>query len=125
MAGSKKWFVYTADDGTDFALLADESNTEEINGGTQDYVAGTAFKYSLPRNLRPRKAYYASPDGKRVLSAIALTQTIYNGIPANKTSIVDPILGGLNTLNLIRVRPELIRNLPFANDTGLTDGDAT
>jgi hypothetical protein len=123
MAGSKKWFVYTSDDGTDFAINLDESNTEAVNGSTQDYVAGTAFRYSVPRNLRPRTAVYANAAGTRTIRCVALTPAIYNGIPANVTSITDPIDGG--TLGLVRIRPEVISPLPFANDTGLDDGDAT
>lgn len=123
MAGSKKWFVYTTDDGTDFAVQLDESNTEAVNGATQDYVAGSAFKYSVPGNLRLRSAYYGNADGTRVIKCVALTPTIYNGIPANVSSITDPIGGG--TLGLIRIRPEVITRLPFAGDTGLNDGDAT
>jgi len=124
MAGSNKWFVYTTDDGTDFALFADESNTEEVNGATQDYVAGVAIKYNLPRNVKPRVAYYASADGNRVIKCICLTQAVYSGILANKSSINDPITSG-GTLGLIRIRPEIITRLPFAADTGLTDGDAS
>lgn len=124
MAGSIKWFVYTTDDGTDFAVEQDESNTEAVNGATQDYVAGTAFKYAVPKNLRLRTAYYQSADGKRSIKCVALTQTIYNGIPANVTSISDPI-EPTKTLFLKRIRPEVISPLPFANDTGLDDGDAT
>jgi hypothetical protein len=124
MAGSKKWFVYTTDDGEDFAVNLDESNTEAVNGSTQDYVAGTAFKYSVPRNLRLRAAYYSNAAGTRTIKCVALTPTIYQGIPANATSITDPI-AGTGTLNLVRVRPEVISPLPFANDTGLDDGDAT
>lgn len=124
MAGSLKWFVYTTDDGTDFAIKLDESNTEAVNGATQDYVAGTAFRFAIPSNLKPRRAVYASPDGTRTISCVALTQTIYNGVPANVTSITDP-LNNANTLGLVRILPERISPLPFANDTGLDDGDAT
>lgn len=124
MAGSLKWFVYTTDDGTDFAIKLDESNTEAVNGATQDYVAGTAFRFSIPRNLKPRRAVYQSPDGVRSITCVALTQAIYNGIPANVTSITDPLPPG-NTLNLVRILPERISPLPFANDTGIDDGDAT
>lgn len=125
MAGSLKWFVYTTDDGTDFALELDESNTEAVNGATQDYVPAVAIKYNLPKNVVPRSAYYRSADGTRTIRCVALTRTIYDGIPTNVSSIADPIAGGSATLGLIRVRPEVIRNLPFAGDTGLTDGDAT
>lgn len=123
MAGSNKWFVYTTDDGQDFAINLDESNTESVNGSTQDYVPAIAIKYSLPRNVRPRRAIYASADGKRTITCICLTQTIYNGVLTNQSSITDPIGGG--TLGLVRIRPEIITRLPFAGDTGLDDGDAT
>lgn len=123
MAGSNKWFVYTTDDGTDFAIQQDESNTEAINGATKDYVAGVAIRYALPRNVRPRRAYYRSPDGFRTITAVALTQTIYNGLTGDATSINDPIDDGI--LRLVRIRPEIITRLPFANDTGLIDGDET
>ena len=124
MAGSNKWFVYTTDDGTDFAIKLDESNTEEVNGATQDYVAAVAIKYSLPKNVVPRAAYYGSADGNRIIKCVGLTRTIYDGILTNKTSINDPLSAGA-TLGLVRIRPEVIRNLPFAQDTGLNDGDAT
>lgn len=123
MAGSNKWFVYTTDDGTDFALYADESNTEAVNGSIQDYVPAVAIKFALPKNVRPRRAVYASADGTRTVTCYCLTQTIYNGVPANVSSITDPL--GTGTLGLIRIRPEVITRLPFAGDTGLNDGDAT
>lgn len=123
MAGSNKWFVYTTDDGQDFAVQLDESNTEAVNGSTQDYVPAVAIKYALPRNVRPRRAVYQSADGRRTITCIALTQTIYNGVLTNVSSIADPIGGG--TLGLVRIRPEIITRLPFAGDTGLDDGDNT
>lgn len=123
MAGSNKWFVYTTDDGVDFAIQLDESNTEAVNGATQDYVPAVAIKYALPKNVRPRRATYASADGSRTINCVCLTRTIYDGVPANQSSITDPIGGGV--LGLVRVRPEIITRLPFAGDTGLNDGDAT
>ena len=124
MAGSKKWFVYTTDFGDDFALLADESNVEAVNGGTQDYVSGLTIQYSVPGNIQPRAAVYANADGTRTIRCYALTPTIYAGIPANAPTITDPI-AGTGTLSLIRLEPERIKLMPMAGDTGLTDGDAT
>ena len=123
MAGSKKWFVYTTDQGDDYGLLADESNVEAVNGGTQDYASGVTIVYSLPSNVRPRAAVYKSADGNRTIRAYALTQTIYNGVLTGAPTITDPIGGG--TLSLSRLEPEKIKLLPIAADTGLTDGDAT
>lgn len=122
MAGSNKWFVYTTDTGEDFALYADESNTEAVNGSTQDYLNDGTAIYALPRNVRPRYALYQNADRSRSIKCIALTTTIYNGVPENARTITDPIGGG--TLTLRRIRPEVI-TLPFGVDTGLTDGDAT
>jgi hypothetical protein len=122
MAGSSKWFIYTADDGTNFALYSDESNTEAVNGGTQDFLSDSSTRYALPRNVKPRYALYQNAARTRSIKCIALTQTIYNGIPDNVATIDDPIDGG--TLTLRRIRPEIL-TLPFGADTGLTDGDAT
>ena len=124
MAGSKKYFVYTTDDGEDFALLADESNTEAVSGGTQDYADGVVIKYELPRNVRPRYAEYQNAAGTRKIKCYALTQTIYNGVVIGAPTITDPI-AATGTLSLRRLVPERLRRLPIALDTGLTDGDAT
>lgn len=121
MAGSNKWFVYTTDAGTDFALFRDESNVEAVNGGTQDFVAATAVQYSLPGNVKPRVCVYSNAAGTIRRSVVALTQTIYNGILPNAT-ITDQTSG--ETLTLSSKKGEVVR-LPKAGDTGLTDGDAT
>jgi|SRR6056297_25346 len=122
MAGSKKWFVYTTDDGTDFALNLDESNTEAVNGATQDFLADSSVRFALPRNMRPRYAVFSNADKTRNITCIALTPTIYTGVPANVGSIPDPL--GTGPLALTRIRPERI-TLPFGIDTGLADGDDT
>jgi hypothetical protein len=124
MAGSNKWFIYTADNAEQFALFADESNTEAINGAVGDYVALTAIRYSIPKNLRPRYAAYQSPGGERTIICYALTPAIYASIPADFTSIPDP-LGTFTTLGLARIRPEIISPLPKGDDTGIDDGDGT
>ena len=123
MAGSKKWFVYTTDFGSDFAILLDESNTEAVNAGTQDFPDDGPLVDALPRNIRPRRAVYANAAGTRVISCVCLTQAIYTGVVDNASSITDPI-AGTGSLSLIRLEPEK-RRLPRGQDTGLTDGDAT
>jgi len=122
MAGSIKWFVYTTDNGTDFAISADESNVEAVAGGTQDYVTGLTVRFAIPRNLTPRYAYYSDPTGSRTIRVPILTQALYNGILTGAPTISDPI--GALTLNLVRIQPEKIK-LPRADDTGLNDGDTT
>ena len=121
MAGSNKWFVYTTDAGTDFALYRDESNMEGVNAGTQDFVDATAIQYALPRNVRPRVCVYSNAAGTIRRSVVALTTTIYNGILPGAT-LTDQTSG--TTLTLSSKKGEVV-TLPKALDTGLTDGDAS
>lgn len=122
MAGSLKWFLYTTDNGETYALKADESNVEAVNGAIQDFLNNTEVIFAVPRNVKPRYALYTSADESRQIKCVALTTTIYNGIPENVPTITDPIGGG--TLTLKRIRPEVI-SLPFGKDTGIKDGDDT
>jgi len=123
MAGSLKWLVYTTDAGVDFAILLDESNTESVNGSTQDFVDGLAIANAVPRNIKPRELFYTNATRTRTIRCVALTQAIYAGVLSGGVpTIPDPLSG--QTLTLIRANGERIR-LPFALDTGLTDGDAT
>lgn len=123
MAGSKKYFVYTTNDGVDFALLADESNTEAVNGGTQDYADGVSIRYELPRNVKPRRLVYANPTGTRKITCYALTTTIFDGAPIAVGSIADPFQAGV--LTLVDQIPEERKRIPISIDTGLNDGDAS
>jgi len=125
MAGSIKWFVYTTDGGNDYAIRLDESNTEAVNGSTQDYVDGLALVDALPRNIKARYVEYSNPTRTRVIKCVCLTPTIFGAIAANVPSvptIPDPIDDG--NLGLLAVVGER-RRLPVPYDTGLTDGDAT
>jgi len=125
MAGSIKWFVYTTDAGDDFAIKLDESNTEAVNGSTQDFTAGLALVNALPRNIKPREIFYTNTTRTRRIRCVALTQAIYTGaITGGVNSITDPIAGGSAQLGLIAARGEQI-TLPVPFDTGLDDGDAT
>lgn len=123
MVGSKKYFVYTTDSGNDFAILLDESNTEAVNAGTQDYVDGLNIRFLLPSNISPRRAVYQNAAKTRTISCVCLTQTVYNGVLENAATITDPV--GSGTLTLSQLIPEKLKLLPIAADTGQTDGDAT
>lgn len=125
MAGSIKWFVYTTDTGVDYAIKLDESNTEAVNGSTQDFVTGLAIRDALPRNIKPREISYTNTERTRRIRCVALTPTIYSGaINGGVPTIPDPIAGGAATLGLIGAKGEQIR-LPVPFDTGLNDGDAS
>lgn len=123
MAGSLKYFVYTTDEGDDFGLKADESNTEAVNGAVQDFPAGAPpTLYTLPRNVQPRYLTYRSVDGTVTRKIYALTAAIFAGAEGAVASYADPVSG--LTLNLTRKTGEVI-SYPFGADTGITDGDAT
>lgn len=125
MAGSVKWFVYTTDGGKDYAIRLDESNTEAVNGATQDYVENLSIVDALPRNIKPRYVQYSNATRTRVIRCVCLTQTIYNavaGAVSTTPTIPDPIDDG--TLGLLAIIGEK-RRLPVPYDTGLIDGDAT
>jgi len=118
MAGSLKYFTYTADDGSNFALLADESNVEAVNGAEVAAITA-ATKYKLPGNVTPRSATFQNSDGtirRKVVvlndAALALQVPGYNFIDQSSGVAVF----------LRRVDGESIQ-LPNLADTGLTDGD--
>lgn len=122
MAGSLKWFVYTDDVGSTFALFLDESNTEAVNSTAGDYESGP-LPNALPRNIKPREVFYTNTARTRTIRCVCLTQAVYNGIVAGGVpTITDPIAGGTVTLGLIRGNGER-RRLPIPLDTGLIDGD--
>lgn len=122
MAGSIKWFPYTDDFGSVYALLADESNVEACNGAL-DYTGTPVLVDAVPRNVNVRAAYYGTTDGLRTIKVPILTPALYAGLNTATPTIQDPITPAL-TLVLQRIRPET-RRLPIPNDTGLQDGDLT
>lgn len=123
MSGSIKYFVYTDDRGNDWAIKLDESNTEAVNGGTQDFPnTGSGVTDELPRNIKPRSLRYVSDDGTRARQVIALTPTIFAGAAVAVPNFPDAVSGV--TLSLKAQKGE-VRRLPFGADTGLNDGDLT
>ena len=121
MAGSLKWFTYTSDDGTNWAIFADESNWEGANGAI-GLGAPLNQVFKPPSNLKPRYAVYGNVDGTRSIKVVITNQAIYNALDSADT-IPDQLAGGGATLSLIRKRPELIGPIPSVFDTGLNDGD--
>ena len=122
MAGSIKWFVYTTDQGDDFAIKRDESNTEAVNGGTQDFPATPPTQNAVPSNIKPRHLVYSNTDRTITRYVTALTQAIFNNAETGAPTITDAV--SAQTLILFRKVGEVV-SLPFGADTGLNDGDAT
>lgn len=124
MAGSIKAFRYEDDLGQEWALRLDESNTEAVNGSTNDLSTGVGAN-ALPRNVKPREVFYTNAARTRTIRCVCLTPTIYTGVVSGGVpTIADPIEGGSATLGFIRANGER-RTLFLPLDTGLTDGDAT
>jgi len=122
MAGSLKYFVYTTDLGNDFAIKLDESNTEAVNAGTQDYPdTGVSIQYEVPRNVTPRTLVFRSLDNRITRKVVALTQTIFAAVGGG-SNFVDPVSGV--TVYLTLKEGERL-TIPKGQDTGLNDGDAT
>lgn len=123
MSGSIKYFVYTDDRGNDWAMRKDESNTEAVNAGTQDFPnTGSGVTDELPRNIKPRYLRYVSDDRLVARNVVALTPAIFAGAAVGVPSFVDAQSG--KTVVLSSQEGEK-RRLPFGADTGLQDGDAT
>jgi len=121
MAGSRKWFVYTDDTGTDYAINLDESNTEAVNSTGLGFPADGPTA-AVPKNIKPREIFYSNAARTRTIRCVALTPTIYTGaISGGVDTIVDPIAGTGN-LALSRANGER-RRIPTPLDTGLDDGD--
>jgi len=97
-------------------------NIEAVNE-SGDYTGTPPLVDAVPRNVIPRRAFYGTTDGLRVISIPVLTPARYAEVVTEVPTIDDPITTGI-TLVLLRIRPE-IRQLPVAFDTGLQDGDTT
>jgi hypothetical protein len=119
MAGSLKYFRYTADDGTNFALLADESNIETVND-TETQPITPAVKYKVPSNLKARTATFQSADGLIRREVVVLNTTRFGALDGtfSYTDGTSGVAVFLRSLNGERVQ------LPGLSDTGQLDGDA-
>jgi hypothetical protein len=131
VVGSKKWFVYVTDQGDRFGILADESNVESINGtAANNPPANNTPIYQVPKGIQIRTVTYQSDDGLRTITIPALTQQVYNAIPANNRTIDnigatgDPNENeGQGDLTFVRKNCEKQRLPGFGSDTGIRDGD--
>lgn len=119
MAGSNKWFTYTSDDGTNWALKADESNVEGVMGAVNAGAPPNQL-YKPPKNMRERYAVFGNQAGTRQIKVPVLTLTVYNAMSPGDSI---PDIDGAGTLAFVRKRPELILDTPTVFDTGLDDGD--
>lgn len=123
MAGSKKYFKYTASGGEEYALYMDESNGEHV--GNADVTPADTGLVALPRNIKPRFCVYRSNDG-RYQRKIYVTDPLKNLSDFPSTLEVTPEGGGTAiTLLLSYLQGERTFRVVRADDTGINDGDAT
>lgn len=122
MAGSLKWFEYTDDEGSTWAVQMDESNGEAI--GNTDYTETSTAKMQLPRNCKPRYARYVDAVGNIARNIIVTAANASTGSLPATIEVIDA-LGATVTLILKQFVGERMTKIPAAADTGLTDGDDT
>jgi len=116
MAGSLRWFVYTSDNGQDYAILADKTNIAAVN------ASGAAAPASLPvaavpRNITPRYALYSDSTGNIKRKVPLLKPSDVQALTS--TSSFTPS-GETATVRLSYLRGESNR-LPKLADTARTD----
>lgn len=121
--GSQRSFAYTDDGGTVYAIRADESNVELINGTSSAFAP--AGSTSPPKDLKIRYVVLrgANSSTKKVP---VLSPTIYNGISISQ-AFAAPSIGEENPANtefrVVQKIPERILRRPVSIDTGKNDGD--
>lgn len=125
MAGSRDWFIYTADNGLFYSVNLDESNAEAAGFPHLTIANINTTAGVLPKNLKMRfirTVNQAEPNHKRVfyinnqfnlaarLAAGTIAAPVYPGNP-NSIWTVTTYKGEART------------RLPNVVDTGLNDGD--
>ncbi len=123
MAGSIKFFRYTINGGTNFAIKMDESNGEAI--GNTDLIEADLPIQELPKNIKPRYVLYRSSDGLTSRRIPVTGNTIdITDLPAAIT-VASPIVAAAGIiLNRQSLVGEVQRPV-VAIDTAQLDGDAT
>ena len=114
MVGSKTWFTYTTDAGTNYAIELDRSNTTAVNAGAPG-GAGLPVA-ALPRNIKPRYALFSSADGFTRRRVVILTPADLAALTPS-TSFTPQGTNAVVTLSFSRGEQTRI---PKAVDTGLT-----
>lgn len=138
MAGSKRWFRYRSEGGTDFSVNLDESNSEATCNSIRLMPTRTAAHSLLPKGSRMRYVNASTPAPVSVAPAASgkvITRRFWVGDPAAFTAalagnaISASVYPGLAAVNWIvtssngerfKVAPALNAT---AGDTGLDDAD--
>lgn len=123
MAGSIKFFKYTTNGGTEYAIKMDESNGIAV--GNTDLVDADLPIIELPRSIIPRYVLYRSADNLTTRKIPVTANNIdLDGLPATIT-VASPIVAAAGiVLNRQSLLGEIQKPV-IAVDTGQTDGTAT
>lgn len=125
MAGSKRKFLYTSDDGNQYAIDRDESNVETLNASSEQEdgipPAGTP---SLPQGYETRQALlYQVSDPRIKRSVTILSQDVFGSLDAS-TNFSLQVVGATNQnfriSSLIGERRTGLTRI----DTAQNDGDS-
>lgn len=138
MAGSKRWFRYRTDAGTDISVNLDESNSEATCGGERLMPPRTAAHPLKSAGFQLRYANAEAPAPPSVAPAAA-NQTVKRRFPIGNplalaqaqagSPIIAPIYPGLTAANwtITSIRGEKSKVPPALNtgagDSGLDDAD--
>jgi hypothetical protein len=123
MAGSLKYFKYTTNGGTDYAIRMDESNGEAISN--TDLVSGDLPIEAIPRNITPRYVLYRSANGLHTRKIpVTANDVDLEDLPASFQ--IPPTTVGGSAVTVLR--QSLVGEIqrPVTDiDTAQTDGDDT
>lgn len=128
MAGSRKWMKYTTDEGTEYAVQIDESNSEATGMGWLDYTDDDGAVPLLPRGLvmRTITAIDSVSGARRTIPVGNVGATAFAAGGAVLLQSFMPGATGVIAFEIISAMGEMAnRSRPRSGDTGLTDGDAT
>ena len=127
MAGSRKWMKYTSDDGSEYAVMVDESNSEAIGMGWLDYGDEDTTGL-LPAGLimRTITAVDTVSGARRTIPVGNAGATAFAAGGSILLQSFMPGATGVIAFEIISAVGEQFRRArPRSGDSGLTDGDAT
>lgn len=127
MTGSRRWFRYVSDDGQNYAIQLDESNTELVNPNADTAANLVTGLRKRPSGLRPRGIRLSNSDNtvKRFCTVLTPTQfsSFTNGQKFTITSQDGADADSDEELEFTFRVPEKSGRLPRVRDTAKTDGD--
>lgn len=125
MAGSKRFYLYSSDDGKQYKIERDESNTETLNSSSdQEDGVPSASTPSLPSGYTTRYALLyqvSNPTVKRKVTI--LSQTVFSSLTGGTDyplAVVGATAQNFRISSLIGEKRERLT----VNDTGQNDGDS-